>query len=131
MIHRSPLKKVDEPVFLSIHLLLGFAVELYLKAFLLHDGMSEKLLRTKQLGHSLKNLYAQGQLRSLPNIPHLEELVDLLHERHFDLRYRYVHEADEFPRTNLDFAFVILNNLDTQIDAVVGASAKFDLLPGH
>jgi len=75
----------DSPVaFLYWH-----AIELFLKAFLLADGMKIAELRQKKFGHNLIALRGEAIRRGLPLTDQINELLDFMPstEAMIDLRY--------------------------------------------
>ena len=131
MIWLSPLRVGPniEATFLSIHMLLGFAVELYLKAWLLQRGLTAA--QVKERGHDLARLHAECMANELPSIAQLDELVDHLHGPHSRLEYRYITGDISYGNTELPLAFKILGELDTAVDTFVAASQSYGLRPGH
>lgn len=117
--------------FLPVHMLLGFSVELLLKAWLRHAGIEESELRRAPFGHSLQNLYETARNRCLPTIPRLDAVISLLHGSHSDFTYRYFRSEGEY--TTMDFGnlFRVLDALDMEVDRFIGASASRGLPPGH
>jgi hypothetical protein len=65
----------DTTFILSYHMLLGFAVELYLKAYLMHTGHTEAELR--RVGHNLQKLLELSKADNF-NLPEAKKLVDYL-----------------------------------------------------
>jgi len=57
--------------------LLGHAIELYLKSYLLHEGFTVTLLKSKKYGHNLTVLLAEAQSRGLEQMIRISpELVE-------------------------------------------------------
>lgn len=83
-----------DSVFFAIYNLLGFSVELYLKAFLSKAGMSETELRSKQYGHNLRSLFGEAERRgySVRN-KDLSDIIERLADSHSEGGYRYVRDG--------------------------------------
>lgn len=128
----SPLREGRvEMTYLPIHMLLGFSVELYLKAWLCQSGIHEDALRRRPYGHDLAALYAEATAHQLPAVPGLDPLVQQLHGPHTDYTYRYFRSDLSFDNTNFSVAFSTSDQLDFEVDRFVGASASHGLQPGH
>jgi|ERR1043165_340918 hypothetical protein len=113
----------DSSFYLSFHLLCGFAVELYLKAFLAKKGYSERELRSVALRHDLNKLYELARAKGLrPNGSKL--LVDLLAAHHKSFEFRYMNRTSRFLAFDLCTVFTAFSALDAEVDNVVGASAS-------
>ena len=131
MIYRSVDYK-DANIFamvLPMHMLGAFALELYLKAWLL--GASGASKDVKEFGHNIALLYNNARERGLPDIDRLENLKDHLASPHGDYTFRYINRGDKINNTNWPLAFKILTDLDKEVDAFVGASTAQGLKPGH
>ncbi len=114
------------------HLLVGFALELYLKAWLLADGATPKKVRS--LGHKLRDAFELAVARGLAEDNDIYLLVDHVAEPHgqdHDYVYRYSKVGSKIEPLNWDKAYPILHKLDEIVDAHVGASEHFGLKPGH
>jgi hypothetical protein len=132
MIAASPYYLGREAMtFLPIHMLLGFSVELHLKAWLAHSGAGEETLRRRPFGHHLKNLYKAAKAQSLPSLSGLEEVVDCLHGPHSDFTYRYFRADLHYQSMDLVHLFDVIDALDIVVDTHIGASASRGLKPGH
>jgi hypothetical protein len=117
--------------FLPIHMLLGFASELYLKAWLRHGDMPSKKLASKPYGHDLNALYAKACDLGLPSIPKIDELISHLAAEHTAFGYRYMKDNHSYTATNLPMAFAVLNLLDCEVDTRIGAGLSLGLQPGR
>lgn len=114
------------------HLLVGFALELYFKAWLLADGATPKKVRS--LGHKLRDAYELATARGFignNNITHLVNHIAEPHGQDHDYVYRYTKVGSNIEPLNWDVAYPALNKLDEIVDAHVGASEHFGLQPGH
>lgn len=106
---------------LSYHLLLGFAVELYLKAYLLNSGRLESELRSASIRHNLEKLLELSELDGF-DLPAAKKLVDYFSVQHANFEYRYMKlDSSFFLRFQAD-VFAELDELDAYVDDKVGAS---------
>jgi hypothetical protein len=110
--------------FLPMHNLMGFAMELYLKAWLSHAGLTKKQLGAKHYGHHLKNLFAEAKSADIPSINGLEPLIDHLHGPHHKLQYRYLDADMTFMLTAMDVVIPIFDELDLSVLAIVPPMPK-------
>jgi hypothetical protein len=132
IVHNHSTSEVEAlSLFLPLHLLLGFALELYLKAWLLRSKIPPNELKAKLVRHDLLRLYSMALAKGLTATDHLRELVDHLHEPHLKFRYRYADPSSIFKGTNVTLALAVLRELDMKVDAAVGASVAYGLKPGH
>lgn len=113
----------DTTFFLSYHMLLGFAVELYLKAYLTHTGHTEAELRSGPVRHNLKKLLELSEADSFSLFP-ATKLVDYLHDKHASFEYRYMKPAGLYYFRYQADVFSELNQLDNYVDSAIGASAS-------
>lgn len=139
MITRSPDRN-DEPrkylTLLSMMMLTGFSVELYLKAWMLQkkreegipDVEASELVR--KYGHNIRRLFKDCSETGL-DVLGVDELVDVLAQGHQDYTYRYMNEGDKIIVPGWVQAFQTLDRLDNVVDEMVGASASQGLVPGH
>ncbi len=117
--------------FLPMHMLLGFSLELFLKAWLRDTGLSSQILRRDPYGHDLQELYAEALRRDFPAVPSQADLVEHLAVEHGEYGYRYMKEGHTYTLTNLPLAFGVLEAINLQVDNRIGASAGYGLPPGH
>ena len=113
-------------------LLLGFALELHFKAWLLADGLPSN--EVSRLGHRLRDLYSTAIARGFSTDDEIANLVDLIAEPHGQDRnylYRYTRQTDEIPLVPWPIVLPILAHLDRIVDTHTGASASHGLTPGH
>ena len=86
------LSKV-EGVSLPAYFLLGRSIELSLKAFLLHEGMTIATLRRKEYGHNLRALLACAREKGLEQHVEIEPIeagvIDLLSYDYAEKRLEY------------------------------------------
>lgn len=132
LIRSSPHYSGREPMmFLPIHLLFGFAVELYLKAWLSKAGIEPDALARRPYGHHLVNLYRGAIDAGLPNLAGLGEVISVLHGPHSRFEYRYFKSPSSFESLGALQITSSLERLDTEVDRFIGASASRGLEPGH
>jgi len=118
----------DTSFMLGFHHLIGFAVELYLKAFLLHCGLSEEELRSKKFGHKLQALLGAAEERGLA-CSNAKALCTYL-VKHETFEFRYMKEDSWYELLPLDTIFDMLSQLDGIVDTEVGASAARGMAAG-
>lgn len=114
---------------LPTHMLGSFALELFLKAWLLGSG-TEKA-RVRDFGHDLRKLYAAAKKHGLPDISSLHEVVELFDAPHGDFVFRYIESGTIVTPANWPMVIPIMDILDTEVDELIGASASKGLQPGH
>src|SRR5688500_5428466 len=85
-------------VMLPLHMLAGFAAELYLKAWLLHAGVAST--DVKNYGHKLTELFTDASKAGLPAILQLDKVISHLAGPHSDFTYRYIMPGDQLTDTN-------------------------------
>jgi hypothetical protein len=113
-------------------LLAGFALELYLKSWLLADGMSSR--DVEKFGHKLKSLHESATGRGFITDSEINELVDMVsvpHGQNRDYIYRYTKENADVPLIPWHLVLPIFHKIDAIVDQHVGASASFGLQPGR
>jgi hypothetical protein len=99
----------------SLHFLMGFSTELYLKAGLLQSNMpSEEVFNFR---HDLKELYKSAQTSCLLHFPHhdtLRRVVEILHPSHKLLSFRYLDPDVKVPyvERGISEALAVLKALD-------------------
>lgn len=125
--HRLQLPD-DRSFVLGFHHLIGFAVELYLKAFLLHQGISEEQLRSKEFGHKMQKLLSTANSSGL-TCNSAEVLCTYL-AKHETFEYRYMREDARYDLLSLDKIFHMLSDLDIRVDQEIGASISYGRAPG-
>ncbi|MDE5451924.1 hypothetical protein GWE18_03405 [Bradyrhizobium sp. CSA112] len=110
----------DTTFFMAFHMLCGFAVELYLKAYLVHRGFSERHL--KDLGHHLLKIRELCVSEGLHDSG-ADMLVGLLARHHKGLNYRYMKRETSYQTESLRTIFSAFSSLDRTVDGAIGASA--------
>lgn len=113
----------DTTFVLAFHHLIGFSVELYLKAFLLKMKMTETELMRRPYGHSLRELLTAAKHRGFSCIEG-DSLVEYL-KPHETYDYRYLRNDAEYSLQRIDYTFARLSVLDRYVDAITGASAGY------
>lgn len=113
----------DTTFILSYHMLLGFAVELYLKAYLAHTGHTEAELRRGDVRHNLKKLLETSEADGFV-LPAATELVKYLNDQHGSFEYRYMKPDSSYSIRYQAEVFTELDELDAYIDTKIGASAS-------
>jgi hypothetical protein len=119
----------DTTIFLSFHMLCGFAVELYLKSFLASKGFDAKELRSHAVRHNLEKLYELAQDAGLQN-DGAEPLIALLNDHHRNFEFRYMKPDSQYQAMHLTQMFSTLSSLDNAVDEAVGASVSRGVAPG-
>ena len=85
-----------QPVVFALYNCLGFAVELYLKAFLANEGVTDDALMKKPYGHNLRQLFSEAKTRSFnTELPAMERIIHFLHQDHSKYTYRYVPDGGD------------------------------------
>jgi hypothetical protein len=131
MVVLSPLHAGDKVGFaiLPTGMLLGFALELYLKGYLLAKGEPSKTV--KAFGHKLAEMFARAAEMDLPEINQLADLIAVVDGPHREFTYRYIDGSAELDVISWPVVFPIIDQLDIVVDEAVGASATQGLKPGH
>jgi hypothetical protein len=82
-----------DSLFFAIYNVLGFTVELYLKAYLANSGMRDNELWAREYGHNLKNLFAEARRRGFAvRLNDMAAIIDFLAAGHGEYAYRYVQD---------------------------------------
>lgn len=111
----------DTPFILASMLLAGFAVELYLKAYLQRSGFKESIKT-----HDLRKLSHLCEKRGLP-ASKMKDLVDFFYQSHRDGLYRYMRGEHEYEVPKLHILFNLLSDLNNIVDEALGARASYGL----
>ena len=125
----------DKHVMIAIrptHLLAGFALELYLKAWLPAAGVSSK--EVQNYGHKLRDLYSTATVRGFTSDGDIRRLIEHVAEPHGqnqDYMYRYTRNDAEIEPLIWPVVLPIIDKLDNIVDEHVGASANHGLKPGR
>jgi hypothetical protein len=104
-------------------MLLGFAVELYLKSYLTDTGHTEAELRSGAVRHNLKKLLQLSEADGF-SLQAATRLVDYLNDQHGSFEYRYVKPGGSYYVRYQSEVFAELDELDAYIDSEIGASAS-------
>lgn len=114
VLHLSEQNLGEDRFLATIHLLMGFSVELYLKCALAKTGMPANERRT--YGHNLRKLFEEAQRRDAINFPAVDALnvvVDILNEDHQKFSFRYsIPGAVLKIIKSMDIALGVLEQLD-------------------
>lgn len=132
MIHFSPYKNEQNEIntFLSTHTLIGFALELYFKSWLIETGYGPMIVQ--KFGHKIDKLHEECIINGLRKIEGLSELVDLLKVEHGETyAYRYLDNNHTYSVANWDVCIPVVDELDVAVDQYIGASASKGLAAGH
>lgn len=113
----------DTTFYLSFHMLCGFSAELYLKAFLLHNGVPESELRKANVRHDLHALHALAARHGLSDGA-AKKLTDFLGKHHKTYEFRYMSPESVYEIMNLVEVFLAFSSLDNEVDKAIGASAS-------
>ena len=120
----------DRSFVLSYHMLLGFAVELYLKAFLQERCHAHGKLRSAAVRHNLEDLLQMAVADGF-DPSKAESLVAYLDVQHGNFEFRYVNRESQYMLRWHRDVFAELDRLDNYVDDVVGASQSMGLQPGE
>ena len=119
---------------LSCEMLIGHAIEVYLKAWLAHhdETYSEPKLRRAPFGHNLRALYeeARGHGFPEPEVPAQQtfhDLVESFERPHSDYTFRYPTDGWSFEVPKNDILFLILRRLDDVVATKLGKNVPRDL----
>jgi hypothetical protein len=105
-------------------MLLGHAIEVYLKAWLSAHGYAPDTLRRSPFGHDLRRLYEEARQQGLPEPPmppqhSFNDLVESYEKDHGDYSLRYPQEGWTFAVPKVDALFAIFNALDSEVGLAV------------
>lgn len=114
---------------LPMHMLAGFSIELYFKAWIL--GAGGESAKVKKYGHDIFSLFSDVKNIGLPYINGIDALVEQFSGSHSDFTYRYIESGAVVRDTHWPIALKVFDDLDTKVDTFLGASAQFGLQPGH
>lgn len=127
----------DTTFYMSFHMLVGFALELYLKSALMSCGCSEIELKKPDIRHNLDKLVEKCVASGFDHSG-AKYLAGILSEHHKGYGFRYIKPGNEYDKTDLSQIFSALSDLDRTIDTKIGASASKGLkadgewkLPSH
>lgn len=97
----------DKPFHLALpkRLLLGFAMELYLKAWLRKQGVSTRDLQFKPYGHDVGSMMKISLEKGLKITPQIQDVARQLARQHKSHGNRYVVKEDYF--LDMDYRYVI------------------------
>jgi hypothetical protein len=101
---------------LPLDLLIGFSIELLLKAYLRHVGWSQKNT------HDIIDLHDEALARGLPLLhANLPELINVLGPVHKANDSRYMPDDRTFPLLNLPLTLAAVDSLETFVGQVLNA----------
>lgn len=118
--HIGQIGNYTESVFVAFYNVLGFAVELYLKAYLANSGLDSDVLSSRPYGHNLQSLYEEARARGLTlQESALRRIVSLLNPNHSEYTYRYLTDNCEItyivPGESMRLTFQALDELHNLI----------------
>lgn len=104
----------------SIYLLLGYGLELLLKAAFVAHGGDPKQLGSRGIGHDLGAALKAAEERGFRSgAPHLNKIVELLELPHSEHQFRYG-AMDEFPLpADVDKVLANLNHLASELQVLL------------
>ncbi|KXI29585.1 HEPN domain-containing protein [Paraglaciecola hydrolytica] len=115
------LNKSDS-VSLPSYFLLGRSIELSLKAYLLHSGISIKQLRSKKFGHDLRLLLAESYDQGLANEIEIQDIergvIQLLSFDYAEKRLEYRVTGGQYALPFIDVTCRIATKLAYELDDV-------------
>lgn len=101
-------------------LLAGFAMELYLKAYLRHHGVSSDDL-ARIYGHDVERLFQKALELGLQVMPQMHTMVGVdIGPQHKGLGFRYVKSAEFYVETTWPWIGAGLCHLDETIGPILG-----------
>lgn len=81
-------------LFFALYNVLGFTVELYLKAFLAREGMQDRELWAREYGHNLQSLFEEATRRGFSVcLEEMAAILEFLAPGHGEYTYRYVQDG--------------------------------------
>lgn len=112
---------------LPAHTLMGFAVENYLKTYLLKMGIPAGQLRKRPINHDLQQLYGDALGLGLTDLgPDFVALLDILAPRHKDFGFRYL-KAGNYTKVHPEPAIAVIQLLHEAVRAAV--ATELDAYP--
>jgi len=117
----------DISIFLGFHCLLGFAVEMYLKAFLVDRFVELRELKHSPYGHNIDTLLAKASAEGFA-CEAAKELCEIF-DRHQTLEFRYIRSNSKFRNVNISVVLKLLSDLDHYVDDYLGVSAAYGFQP--
>ena len=130
MIFMSPhYQEKQDQALLPMYLLVGFSIELLLKAFLQHKGTSDKVLKSVAMRHDLEALLTAADRDGLTNVhTQLWELVNTIKDHHRDHEFRYAPDTT-YPLLDMPLTFGVLDALEERVALEIDAKAQLQHLP--
>ncbi|WP_203153413.1 HEPN domain-containing protein [Methylobacterium aquaticum] len=109
-------KNGDPYRYKSVAFLAGFAIELYLKAWLSADGVEEKGLSSHNVRHDLAELLKMAIARGYsPSSKKIDELIDTLRKLHRKFETRYLKDDTEIQKLTLGGYSAEMEMLDADV----------------
>jgi hypothetical protein len=113
-------------------MLIGHAIEVYLKAWLTLRGYTDEALRKRPFGHNLRKLYEEARINGLPEpgMPPRQSFHDLVESyeiHHGDFSFRYPVDGWTFEVPKIDIVFQIFAVLDRTIATAMGIAVPANL----
>lgn len=108
-----------DSVFFAIYNILGFTVELYLKAFLAKNGMADSKLCKREYGHNLSNLFREAKSRGFDvRLEDMTAIIRILSTDHRSYGYRYVHDGSDLNYFNsLPLVIAVLRDVHASMQS--------------
>jgi hypothetical protein len=116
----------NRAVFFAFYNVLGFAIGLYFKAYLVSRGMTTSQLASKIYGHNLTSLLEKATELGLFDVPGrgnvdrsaLERIVEIVGPPFGDMRYRYIDEDNNKYTyiSSMEYVWPILEDLQGRIE---------------
>lgn len=127
ILHKSIGNIPGNAVFFALYNLIGFALELYLKAYLTSRGMLAVDLAKAPYGHDLGALLTKSKALGLMKIPGrkgdfdstvLDGVIEIVGHPFSNFRYRYVDEENKEYRylASLDLVWPFLTELQGRVE---------------
>lgn len=118
-------------IFFAFYNVLGFSVEMYLKAFLVNKGMVSETLSRRDFGHKLSVLYEEARTNGIYSYPGitelhptvtvepgaLERIIQIIGPRFENFTFRYINDNEdtyEYIET-MDIVWPIMNDLHERV----------------
>lgn len=111
--------KGSTSLLLAFNNVLGFAIELYLKAFLAKHGYEAKQLSGKPFSHDLGNLYNAAMAKGFDYQEFaLKDIIGFIGPSHAAYTYRYPKPDSSYMSINqMDLVFVVLDTMHAGMQA--------------
>ena len=110
-------------------LLAGFALELYLKAWLRAKGRTSQELASRPFGHDIERLLTEAYGAGLHPIREINGVAQQLGEPHSQYDFRYVESAGSFSEVDWRFVIYSLCQLDEAVAAEINIAEPIGFDP--